>query len=75
MKRTNRLIRSMDGPIRVLGHLMSELRHELDKTARDLQEEMPLTDTGIEGRREKIRALKAVEIQEKPYDHSMRYEG
>ena len=55
MKRTNMLIRSMDGPIRVLGRLMSELRNELDKTAKELQEEMPLTDTGLEGRREKIR--------------------
>ncbi len=33
------LIRSMDGPIRVLMHLSQELRRELDKTARDLQEE------------------------------------
>lgn len=37
----------MDGPIRVLGHLMSELRHELDKTAKDLQQEFPICDTGL----------------------------
>jgi len=37
----------MDGPIRVLGHLMLELRNELDKTATDLQEEFPIMETGI----------------------------
>jgi len=42
------LIRSMDGPLRVLKHLTMNLRTELDKTARDLQEEFPITETGIE---------------------------
>ncbi len=47
MRRTNRIIRSMDGPIRVLGHLMSELRHELDKTAKELQEDFSIFETGV----------------------------
>jgi hypothetical protein len=38
----------MDGPIRVLTHLTRDLRIELDKTAKDLQEEFPITETGIE---------------------------
>ena len=37
----------MDGPIRVLGQIMNELRIELDKTTRDLQEEFPLVDSGL----------------------------
>lgn len=47
MRRTTMLIRSMDGPIRVLSHLLQDLRIELDKTGRDLQEEFPITETGI----------------------------
>jgi hypothetical protein len=37
----------MDGPLRVLKHLTMNLRTELDKTARDLQEEFPITETGV----------------------------
>ena len=47
MRRTNRLIRSMDGPIRVMGQILNELRIEIDKTTRDLQEEFSLVDTGL----------------------------
>ncbi len=47
MKRTDILIRSMDQHIKVLGHLMSELGHELDKTAKDLQQEFPIYATGL----------------------------
>ncbi len=42
----------MDGPIRVLMHLTQDLRTELDKTAQHLQEEFPITETGIERRAE-----------------------
>jgi len=48
MTKTTRIIRSMDGPIRVLEHLTNDLRVQLDKTARDLQEEFPIIETGIE---------------------------
>ncbi len=37
----------MDGPIRVLSYLMVELRIELNKTAKDLQEEFSIMSTGI----------------------------
>lgn len=54
------LIRSMDGPLRVLTHLTRSLRTELDKTARDLQEEFPITETGVEGR--KVRGLEGGKV-------------
>ena len=50
MKRTSRIIKTMDGPIRVLGHLLQELRIELDKTAVDLQTEFQLYESGIKDR-------------------------
>jgi len=50
MRKTNRIIRSMDGPIRVLGLLLQDLRKEIDKTSVDLQEEFPIVETGVEKR-------------------------
>ena len=51
MRKTSMLIRAMDGPIRVLGHLLADLSVELDKMSQELQEEFPITETGLEARR------------------------